>query len=182
VAAARTCFRREGVSKTWIATVANEAGIARQTLYTFVGGRRELIELALCERCRELLPIFAQKLGEDRPDTDAALVELMAIMVETCRADTEFVALASAMTREHAFAVLAGSSVLRSLVQDAFRSLFSRAEQEGRLRSDDDQAELAGWIQIILTPLAGRSDLDAASLRRTLRRFALPALVTPDSS
>lgn len=177
VAAARECFGRDGVERTWMATVAAEVGMARQTLYTFVPGRKPLLELALAARCRELMGGFREHLGSGPWDVREELVELMALMIETCRADAEFTALAGAMKRDQAFHVLAGPSRLRPLVVEVFRPLLEQARADGILRPGADDEEIVGWMQTIMTPLTGRSDLDAVHLRRLLAHFAVPAVV-----
>lgn len=182
VAAARECFRREGVERTWMATVAAEAGMARQTLYTFVPGRKPLIELALAARCRELVGGFQEHLGSGPWHVRDQLVELMALMVETCRADAEFTALAGAMKRDQAFDVLAGPSRLRPLVVEVFQPLLDQARAEGTLRPGADDEEIVGWMQTAMTPLTGRSDLDAAGLRNVLARFVVPAVLVDDAT
>ena len=63
VKAARAVFARYGVQRTRMADIAAEAQVARQTLYDFVAGRDELIELALVDCCREL---------QERLDADLA--------------------------------------------------------------------------------------------------------------
>jgi hypothetical protein len=45
------------------------------------------------------------------------------------------------------------------------------------LLRDKPVYEMAGWVQNMLVPLAARTDLDAVSLRSTLRDYALPALI-----
>jgi AcrR family transcriptional regulator len=181
VAAARKCFARDTVAKTWMETVAGEVGLARGTLYTFVSGRKELVELALIARCRELTPDFMLEPGTPVDDVPEALVEMTATMVECTRGDAEFVALTAAMSREHAFAVLAGPSPIREMVIEALDPLLRLAREQGSLRPGLPLEEMATWVQSALTTLAGRPDLDASSLRRVLRLYLLPALLLPQS-
>lgn len=180
VAAARVCFARDTVAKTWMETVAKEVGMARGTLYTFVSGRKELIELALIARCRELMSEFMLEPGTRVRDVRKAFVEMTAVMVECCRDDPEFQALAGAMSRAHAFAVLAGRSPLRDMVDESLQPLLALAAEKGILRPDLPTQEMSSWVQSALTPLAGRADLDSQSLRRLLMRYLVPALMLPE--
>jgi AcrR family transcriptional regulator len=177
VAAARECFGRDGVGKTWMATVAGQVGIARQTLYTFVAGRRELIELALIARSKELMDATRDRTAATQLPVPEELVEFMAIMVELTRDDREFGELAGGLSRNDAFPFLTGPTPLRGIVLDGLKPLFDRAAAEGLLREDRTYLDLAGWVQTVLGPLATRADLTSDSLRETLREYVLPALL-----
>jgi AcrR family transcriptional regulator len=179
VAAARACFAREGAGKTWMAAVAAEAGMVRQTLYAFVSGRRELIELALIERSKELMELTQARAAKKRHDMPEALVEFMALMVELTRDDVEFGDLAGALSRNDAFPFLTGPSPLRAVVLDGLRPYFAAAQQNGLLRTDRTLEDLAGWVQTVLGPLAARSDLNSDELRDLLREYVLPGLLKP---
>lgn len=181
VAAARECFGRDGVGKTWMATVAGQVGIARQTLYSFVAGRRELIELALIARSKELMDATRERAAASELPVPEELVEFMAIMVELTRDDREFGELAGGLSRNDAFPFLTGPTPLRAIVLDGLRPLFDRAAAEGLLREDRTQLDLAGWVQTVLGPLATRVDLAPDSLRETLREYVLPALLRAGS-
>ena len=177
VAAARECFGRDGVGKTWMATVAGQVGIARQTLYSFVAGRRELIELALIARSRELMDATRVGAASTELPVPEDLVEFIAIMVELTRDDREFRELAGGLSRNDAFPFLTGPTPMRGIVLDGLQPLFDRAAAVGVLREDRTHLDLAGWVQTVCGPLATRADLTAESLRETLREYVLPALL-----
>jgi AcrR family transcriptional regulator len=175
VAAARRCFERDGVGATRMAAVAAEADLARPTLYKFVGSRRELLEFALIERCRELLGDINRRIAPPSNDVREDLNEFVAIMVEITRGDHEFSSLAEALPRENAFGLMSGPSELRTLVENALTPYFDRADAQGVLRSIP-RDQLAGLAQTVMTPLAARTDLDRQDLRTTLRQLLGPAL------
>jgi AcrR family transcriptional regulator len=177
VGAARRRFREKTVAKTWMADVADEVGLARQSLYSFVAGRRELVELALVARCSELAPRFMLKPGVVISNVPDAFVEMTATMVECTRGDEEFLALATALPREHLFAVLAGPSRIREMVIDSLAPVLDAAGDRGMLRDSLSRRDMCAWVQTVLTSLAGRPDLDAASLRATLRNYLVPAVL-----
>jgi AcrR family transcriptional regulator len=177
VAAARECFARDGVGKTWMATVAGQVGIARQTLYAFVAGRRELIELALIARSREIMDAVRSQAGGLPHEMPEALVEFMAIMVELTRDDPEFRNLSGGLSRNDAFPFLTGPTPMRDIVLDGLGPLFVRADSERLLRDDRTHLDMAGWVQTVLGPLATRGDLTPETLRETLRAYVLPALL-----
>jgi AcrR family transcriptional regulator len=179
VSAARECFAREGAGKTWMAAVAAEAGMVRQTLYSFVSGRRELIELALIERSKELMELTQARAAKQPQELPEAIVEFMALMVELTREDVEFGDLANALSRNDAFPFLTGPSPLREVVLEGLRPYFDAAQDQKLLRTDRTFEDLAGWVQTVLGPLAARADLDSEELRDLLRAYVLPGLLKP---
>lgn len=162
-----------------MAAVAIETGMARQTLYSFVAGRRELIELVLTQRSRELMNATRSVAAIDHLEPLDGLVEFMAVMVELTRDDHEFGELSDALTRHEAFPFLTGPSPLRSVMREGLDPPLDQAEAHGLLRTDRSRDELVAWVQTVLGPLAARNDLDRDSLREVLRTFVLPALVSP---
>jgi AcrR family transcriptional regulator len=176
VVAARECFARDGVSKTWMATVAGQVGLARQSLYAFVAGRRELIELALTARASELMAEVSSRADADARPVPEDLVEFMAIMVEVTRDDPEFRDLSGGLSRNDAFPFLTGPNAMRDIVLAGLEPLFDRASAQGFLRTDRDYRDMAGWVQTVLGPLATRVDLTPDALRECLREYVLPAL------
>ncbi len=177
VAAARLRFRQKSVPKTWMADIADEVGLARQSLYAFVSGRRELIELALVARCAEIMPRFVLAPGTSVDNVADALVDMTAAMVEYTSRDEEFSALAAALSRDHLFAVLAGPSRIRDMVRGSLAPLLDTAEHQGILRHNVSRNDITAWVQSVLTSLAGRPDLNADSLRNTLRAFLVPSIL-----
>jgi AcrR family transcriptional regulator len=180
VRAARRCFASNGVSATRMSAVAAEAQLARPTLYKFIGSRRELIELALIERCRELLVEMVNRAGPGSGDVREDVIEFLAVMVEVTRGDPEFAELADALPRDNAFGLLSGPSELRSIVQESLKPYFDRAAAQGVLRPIA-RDELTGLAQTVMTPLAARADLDGSGLRQTLCMLLGPALFQGDN-
>jgi AcrR family transcriptional regulator len=177
VSAARRCFARDGVTRTTIGHVATEAGVARPTIYKIIASRAELLELVLTERLRELvLELDARGASATTTNVAEDLLEYMAVTVEVTRDDPEFNQVAGALPRERAFGFLSGSPALGAMLAQALSPHFDRAEREGLLR-DIDRSQLAALVQIVMTPLAARLDLDAERLRTVLRQLLLPALL-----
>ena len=174
---ARTCFQRYGVRKTRMADIADGAGMVRQTVYDWVASRDQLVDLAMAQRIRELgdrvrsRPVPAGLALEDQ------LVDVLSFMVDVASSDAEFESLARAMPEEHAFHFIAGPSALTDVVEEILQPFFERAQAEGSLRDDLGTRALAEWVQLVLAPLRGRSDLDPGEIAVQLRYFLLPALL-----
>lgn len=181
VAAARACFARYGVHRTRMEDVAHEAGMVRQTLYDFVAGRDQLIELALVQWCRDL-SVRIRPLGDlHAADPREGFVEFLAAIIEITRADEEFARLSDAMGRVKATELLAGPSPVHAIVVDALHPALETARLADLLREDVTEDEIVSWLSGILAMMTSRADLRDAELRHVLRKFAIPAVFAPDA-
>jgi AcrR family transcriptional regulator len=180
VTAARGCFARDGVRRTRMAAVAQAAGMVRQTVYTFVSSREELIELALAARTRELIPAIVDRIGSDRATVTDAFEDAFAAMAQIVRNDPEFNDYAGALGLARALRFLTGETAAHGMVAEIIRPHYERALGEGVLRSGISLDDCAFWARSVLAPLTLRADVDDAELRRVLRKFALPALLRTD--
>lgn len=176
VAAARTCFARRGAAKTRMAAVAAEAGMVRQTVYSFVSSRDELLELALAERLGELADVVLQRVNP-QGDLAGALVEYMARITEIVREDPEFIDVSEALGTAEAFRFMTGPSAAQDAALKAITPFYERGREARALRAGITLELMASWTRIICAPLTARVDLDAAELRTWLRAFALPPLL-----
>jgi AcrR family transcriptional regulator len=177
VVAARACFRERGVAKTRMGHIAERAGMARQTLYDFVGNRTEIVDLAIEVRLAELAERITTTRLPDRPDLGERFVDLFCLVVDVVGTDDEYAMLAGSLGEAHAFQFLAGPSTLTAVAESAFAPLFEEARNEGRLRDDVPDRLMVEWLQSMLATLAARAGLDPDYVRMLLRSFALPAIL-----
>lgn len=176
LAAARDCFRTNGVQKTTMEDVAQAAGTSRQVLYRFFSGRGEIVEAAIVERIRELAAVLAE--GLDRYKTFAqAMVESSLATIEAARHDDELQGLFENTNGIRLHHVLAGPNApVADLVEEFWRPWFERARRSGELRGDVSDADLVEWIRGVYLMLILRDDVDADREREILQRFLLPSL------
>jgi len=177
VAAARRCFRRLGVEKTRMEHVAAEAGLSRQTIYRYVSGREELVELALIERLRE----FSQELRPEGPIDATRLAEeltdLLIASIRLGREDDEFGYLTEAIPPNRLGPLTTSqASPVHDLVMYSFAPLITAGRTGELLRHEASDHEIIEWLTGIMLLLASRTDLDENAQRRRLRLFILPAL------
>ena len=180
VAAARGAFAEHGVRATRMAQVAEAAGIARRTLYRFVAGRDQLIELAAAARMRELGAVVEDRVDPSRGDLASSLTDCLATMIEVLRADPESAELIGAMNPADAFRFMTGPSAAQAPTLRVLEPYYERAREEGALRPELSPEEMTWWARMFLAPLIARPDLTGDSLRSLIRRFALPALIRGD--
>jgi AcrR family transcriptional regulator len=174
VAAARACFARYGVRRTRMDDVAKEAGIVRQTVYTVISSREELIERALIAWCADLRDTMWSQLPIATSPIET-LVEVLAILTETTQRDTEFADLSEALTRTRTTELLAGASPVHAIVAETFRPLLEGAREV--LRTDADDDEIVEWFSMILAVTTSREPRPAEELRAFLRKFVVRAVL-----
>jgi AcrR family transcriptional regulator len=176
IASARRLFVENGVSRTRLEDVSTAVGISRQYLYRFVSGRERLIELALLERSRELGAQLEARARVDADDITEAVAEQVVAGAMIAH-DTEFSVLAAAMPRDQLNALLtSATSPLHHINTRVFGPLFARAISDGLLRSDVSVDAMVTWLQGVMSMLAGRSDLDEASMHDLVDAFVVPSL------
>jgi AcrR family transcriptional regulator len=178
VAAARRCFRERGVSGTRMDDVARAAGLSRQSVYRYVSGREELVELALAMRTRE----FADELRPSGPvpadGLREAFVELIVASVRIGRDDPEFLSLMEALPQSRLGPLTTSQrSPIHDAVWHAFAPLLEAGRAADLLRPDASDHDLVEWLQAVISFFAPRTDLDDTAQRRRIRLFVLPALL-----
>ena len=155
VAAARTCFAREGAKRTRMAAVAGEAGVVRQTVYDFVSSRRELLELALAERLLELSEVILDRVDVEGGRLSDALVECLAVIIETVGEDPEFVDISEALGPADAIRFWTGPSAAQAPAVRTMEPFYERAQKEKALRPGIALDDMGSWIRQICSPLDG---------------------------
>lgn len=157
--------------------VARLAGISRATLYRFVTGRDELVELALLERAREIGRALEADVDAESDDIPNELVDILIRAIDISRADSEYGYLTEAIPPSRLNQLM---TTPRSPVHEAMRypllPLLDRGRAQRIIRSDISDAEIIEWIQGVLYMIGPRADLDQAGLARMIKRFALPAI------
>lgn len=177
VESARECFRERGVRATRIADIAEGAGVVRQTVYDWVTGKDELVDLAMAHRTRELVAVIRSHPVDLKLAIGDQIVEVLLAMIDLAGTDPEFEALAQGMTEQHAFAFMAGPSALTDMVEEMLAPYFQRAQEAGVLRDELGRRALTEWTQLVLAPLRNQPTRDKAWVERMLRHFLVPALL-----
>lgn len=174
--AAIRCFKRYGVHRTSMADVAQEASLARQTVYRFFATRSELLKYIADQRmlvmAEKLFPYFrkAESLEE-------AIVEGSLLSLKVGRSDKLFAEIV-AQSGDHSFDqfLFRGSETVQNLMLDLWGPLLDRARAAGRLRPGLTNDYAVEWIRNVHSVLTMR-DEDEPTQRRMLETFVVPSLV-----
>ncbi|WP_067683636.1 TetR/AcrR family transcriptional regulator [Nocardia miyunensis] len=176
VTAARAVFARYGVARTRMADIAKEAQLARQTLYDFVTGRDQLIELALVACCGELQQRLDAALADGPADPRERFVETLARAVEIASADEEFGALSDALPPETVDRIIGGATAVQALLAKSLRPILEQAADAGQLRKGVVVDEATPWLLGVISFALLRETLDARALRKELHTYAVPSI------
>lgn len=179
VSAAERCFAQYGVGKTTVEDVSAVAGTSRATVYrVFPGGRDEIILAALLSSAQEFLPQIPHRLRTARSTGDA-IVELIVSAVSWVRAEPWRESLLSTpLSRAITTADTAASYALCAAFIEPY---FTQARQAGLVRPQvnlDDAVEYVVRMIHSLLVLPGHHDRTDAQLRRYIRNFVVPALLS----
>lgn len=179
VDAACTCFERYGIRKTTMDDIAQQAGVARATLYRYFASKEAVVErIGALEAERVTLELRGQlKKGLSIGDT---LVECLLLSTRIAhrnpriRALSDFQATASRAADPASPSHQANRALWGSLIRDALA--------HGELAKDVSLDEISSWLvlsQALLLTKVEATDIGDDELRGFIRRFIVSAILPP---
>jgi AcrR family transcriptional regulator len=177
--AAEACLRREGIRRTTVRGVAEEAGLSRAYVYRFFPDKPTLLSAALIRRDEAFWDDAHERITA-APDVAAMVAEAVLL---SRRAPLGPLAVELATAEPAAYAEVMGTYVHELVpgLQDFWVEHLGAAQRRGLVRAELDLEAAAEWVIRVLASLVavpGRSvDADdPASLRACLSTFLAPAL------
>lgn len=177
--AAEACLRRDGIRRTTVAGVAEEAGVSRAGLYKHFPDKATLLSAALIRRDQAFWAEAHERVG--RAAGMAAKVAEAVVMSRSSPLGP--LALELQEAEPQAFA-----SVMGTFADDIVPGLagfwehhLARAQDEGEVRADLDLTGAAEWIlrvviSLVQVPGLAVDTADRASVRAYLQTYLVPAL------
>lgn len=176
VVAAESCFAERGIDVT-MAELAARAGVTRAVLYRHFNGRDELVEaVAAAVMDRYVAHLVERLMPTD--DVSELITESLVFVTSEVAEDPVLTVLASGT--EHGVAsLLANSDVLGAKVIRLYEQLFAvftTSLRPGLQPGDAGRHVLSVALALLMraVPESG----DAQTIRRYVRTFVLPSLVT----
>jgi AcrR family transcriptional regulator len=183
VDAAEACFQRFGVMKTTIEDVAKIAQVSRATVYRYFAGRDELILGVLLREGNRFLERLSIRIA-DEPELSEAIVEGVLFTIRAIQSDENLALLFAPEAAGITASVAGASDALFDITAQFLRPYFEAAQDGGTLRAGVDLDEAAEWVlRAILSMVSfdGPRQRGDDDLRRYLRTFLVPALVSPQT-
>lgn len=177
IAAAYECFERYGISKTGMEDIASKAGVSRQTVYNYFGGKAEVIEsICLLEAVKVNAEVRRRLVRTDR--FEDVLTEALLLIVEVASQNPYVrLLLEDLLFQSHASEV---SSPIHQLNLKWWKPFLTKALEKGEMATDISIDEVLSWltltqsmIQIKMSGGAG----NPAELRRLVKRFVVYPLL-----
>jgi AcrR family transcriptional regulator len=170
--AAARCIARDGLGATGIASVADEAGVSRPTVYRYFEDRDALVEAALMRAGAAQLARMKAHLARF-PAADEQAVEAVLFALREMPAD--------AVLRQAWNAPLVEAAIVQSfsgpraiaLCSDALAGLAAAAGWSGAEAREATETMLRFTLSLLLAPEPHRGE---RALRTFLRRRLVPAL------
>lgn len=177
LAAARDCFRREGIRATTMDVIAKAAGVSRQTVYKNFATRLELINAAIAERISELADDILGRTwdGADLVDT---FVRRATTVVDAISKDSDLAILLGEDSPVTLHQALWQQAVHDRGFRD-WQPWLRQARREGIIRADVTDADIYEWMQTVLTSLILRPDPDPDHQRMLIEVFLVDSLAPP---
>jgi AcrR family transcriptional regulator len=159
-----------------MADIADAAGIPRPTLYEYVAGREQLIDLVLVERIREI----GQELKSAATGAGSFSEALVATSVEAimyARSDREITNIFSTAPNRQVHEVLEGPNPeVASVVAGLLGPVLEMGRSSGELRDDVPEELIVSWVRAVYTAFILRDEVDRAEVETMIRAFLLPSL------
>jgi len=176
LAAARRTILLRGVRRTSMGDVAEAAGIPRPTLYEFIAGREELIDLVLVTRLREIAA-QVRSVAERATTFEEAIVETSVTAVLTTRNDPEVANIFATAPNRQVHQILEGNNAaMEEITAHFLEPMLAHGRRSGELRTDVAGAQLVAWIRAVYTAFVVKDDADENEVRDMVRTFLIPSL------
>ena len=177
--AAEACLRRDGIRRTTVRGVAEEAGLSRAYVYRFFPDKPTLLSAALIRRDSAFWADAHERISAA---ADVAGMVAEAVLLSR-RAPLGPLALELAEAEPAAYAEVMGTYVHELVpgLLDFWVEHLGTAQERGLVRADLDVEAAAEWVIRVLASLVsvpGRTvdTDDPESLRSCLEKFLAPAL------
>ncbi|MFE7743122.1 TetR/AcrR family transcriptional regulator [Nocardia sp. NPDC057455] len=179
-----TVFARRGYDKACVQEIADEAGVAKPTVYNHLNDKQTLFEHAVLAAAETLAAHTLAIVDELRdPDTDLAttLTDAAYRLLEVCASDRSRALRALTYAQLAAFPDLADTVLTRTSrdIAEALADRLARLALAGRLRLTDPSEAAEQLLALLTAPLEARSRLGARTVPDTeLRDIAAAAVRT----
>ena len=177
--AAETCLRRDGIRRTTVRGVAEEAGLSRAYVYRLFPDKFTLLSAALIRRDSAFWQDAHERITA-APDVAGMVAEAVLL---SRRDPLGPLALELAEAEPAAYAEVMGTYVHELVpgLLDFWVEHLGTAQERGLVRADLDVEAAAEWVIRVLASLVGVPGRtvdadDPDSLRATLATFLAPAL------
>lgn len=158
--------------------IANEAGLARKTLYRHFASRADLMQAVCVYRLNEMTRRVVEKLAGCDSFAEAIVLGSQEI-IRLAREDSIFMAVVSDTAPEGellSYFVDPESTVFLN-AQTMWSGVLDRARQSGEVCPGLNDTDIENWLRAVHLVLLLREDLSEAGQRQLLETFVLPALV-----
>ncbi len=177
--AAAACIAREGTARVAMGQVADEAGVARSTLYRYFPSRDDLLVALLRHRLDAALGRIVGAL-EDPDDAASSLLAFVLQPVGMVEGDPLNEALFSPDSHGLVADLELASSAFLDVAEQHLGPLLERWQAEGSVRPGLTTRETVTWLNAVSTLMLGPPwrARSKAEKRRTLEDYLLPALLS----
>jgi TetR/AcrR family transcriptional regulator len=178
--AASACIVRRGSARIRMSEVADEAGVARSTLYRYFRTREELIIGLILSKVDAALDLVVSQLPHPR-DAARSLPDLVLMPLAFIDGNPVNEALFSPDSRYFVASLELSSEPLFAASFRHLGPLLQRWQSAGQLHADLDLEDLVRWISVVSVSLLSPpwSERSEQQKRDLLLRLLVRAVVTP---
>ncbi|ORB17746.1 TetR/AcrR family transcriptional regulator [Mycobacterium noviomagense] len=178
--AAQACFDANGLSATTMEDIARQAGVSRATVYRYFASREAVVSGVILRATERYLERVRTRIA-GQPDLGSAVLEFVEVTVRAATREETIGLLFGSDEHLAGVGLAEGTSVaLFEIVTEFLRPVFAAHFDDFRPGlSVDDAAEWILRTILSLLTVRGPRQRSREGLDTFLRRFLLPAIVTP---
>lgn len=174
--AAIRCFDQFGPKRTFMADIAEEAGISRKTLYRLFDDRSSLIEYILYQRMAKMTQDIRRKMS-DFEGFEEAMIEGSIISIASGRNDDLFNKIVKTDTNHRVEQFLfRGNDLIIADMMETWKPVVETGRKDGHVRLDLEDELIVELIINVHALLFIRDDYNETKQRAFIRRFLIPSL------
>ncbi|MFX0580291.1 TetR/AcrR family transcriptional regulator [Nocardia nepalensis] len=177
-----TVFARRGYDKACVQEIADEAGVAKPTVYNHLNDKQTLFRhavLAAADAVSAETLAIVDRLREPGDDLTATLIETARELLEECSGERARALRALTYAQLAAFPDLADTVLERTSrrIAEALADRLARLALSGRLRIGDPTQAAEQLLALLTAPLEARSRLGTREVSAAERRDIADAAV-----
>jgi TetR/AcrR family transcriptional regulator len=180
IAAASVCIVRRGSARIRMSEVADEAGVARSTLYRYFRTREELIIGLFLSKIDPAMALVISRLP-DPDDAARSLPDLVLMPLGLVDGNPVNEALFSADSRDFVASLELSSEPLFDASFRHLAPVLERWQSAGQIHADLELRDLVRWISVVSLTLLSPPwrERSEPQKREMLRQLLVRAVVTP---
>lgn len=180
IAAARSCYKKLGVTNTKVEDVARQAKVSRSTVYRYFKNRDEILTGVVIHDALQISRMMMEQLGHIDCFGEFITEAILLSLREAPKSPAYQLLIAAETKTINRLCI--SSQEFAAMITDLLIRNYERAQANGELRDGIQLPHLVEWLaRVLMSYLTTPSPLlqNEEDIRALLETFLLPAIIKP---